>query len=62
MSPNAYKTLCELFNTDLDASVMKHLNEGWQLYGNPFTSECPEPVDGSGLIKYLTFHCQVVVK
>lgn len=54
-----YKPLIELFSSDLDSTVNKHLGDGWQLHGNPFVVQSlNEDVPGT----YLSFHCQAVIK
>lgn len=53
----SYKTLIELFASDLDKTVNAHLSDGWKLYGNPFVAPSKELDED-----YLYFHCQAVVK
>lgn len=57
MNPSSYKTLIELFASDLDKTVIAHLAEGWKLHGNPFVAPTKEPGED-----YLYYHCQAVVK
>lgn len=53
-----YKTLTELFSSDLESKVSQHLNSGWELHGAPFISPVKDP-DHPGMYQF--FHCQVVV-
>lgn len=59
MNPSSYKTLIELFASDLDKSVVAHLSEVWKLHGNPFIAPSQDEADYR---KCLYFHCQAVVK
>lgn len=33
-----YKTIKATYEEDLDKEVNKYLEQGWQLYGNPYTT------------------------
>ena len=51
-----YLTVCEKTSREFDDNVNKRLNEGYELYGNPFVTE--EEVNGN---KYQSYN-QVMIK